>query len=148
METILFIIYFIFASFLAFYIPGRVVLGDQKNLSKIGFVAVSYILGIVLWAWQGYLFGFLQLRGLSSLYLLIFLGLFILKKYYSFKLPKASFKKFDWLTISIAVVGIFGQAVIHIRHGVMTLFGMSITDNNSIDHVWHATLVQEMVKRF
>src|ERR1035437_678929 len=112
METILFIIYFIFATFLAFYIPGRVVLGEQKNLSKIGFFAVSYILGIALWAWQGYLFGFLHLRSLSYLYLFVFLGLFIFKRYYSFKLPKINLKKFDWLTIGIAVVGIFGQAII------------------------------------
>src|ERR1035437_9481012 len=120
METILFIIYFIFASFLAFYIPGRIILGEQKNLSKIGFAAVSYILGIVLWAWQGYLFGFLQLRNLSYLYLLIFLGLFIFKKYYSFKIPKINLRKFDWLTIGIAIVGIFGQAIIHWRSGQVT----------------------------
>src|ERR1035437_2472928 len=120
METILFIIYFIFASFLAFYIPGRVVLGDQKNLSKIGFFAVSYILGIALWAWQGYLFGFLQLRNLSYLYLLIFLGLFIFKKYYFFKIPKINLRKFDWLTIVMATVGIFGQAIIHLRSGQVT----------------------------
>lgn len=148
METVLFVIYFIFATFLAFYIPGRVVLGDQKNLSKIGFFAVSYILGIALWAWQGYLFGFLHLRSLSYLYLFVFLGLFIFKRYYSFKLLKINLKKFDWLTIGIAAVGIFGQAVIHLRNGAETSLGMFITNNNNMDQTWHASLVEELVRRF
>src|ERR1035437_5909160 len=126
METILFIIYFIFASFLAFYIPGRVILGDQKNLSKIGLFAVSYILGIVLWGWQGYLFGFLQLRNLSYLYLLIFLGLFLFKKYYSSKIPKVELKKLDFITGIMMVVGIIAQVIPYVRTGQQLSSGIFI----------------------
>src|ERR1035437_3735148 len=148
MEIILFLIYFIFASFLAFYIPGRVILGEQKNLSALGIFAVSYVIGIVFWGWQGYLFGFLQLRNLSYLYLLVFLGLFIFRKYYSFKIPKANSKKFDWLTILMAVVGITAQIIPFMRNGQILNQGLFVSNNNAVDHVWHVTLVGELVRRF
>jgi hypothetical protein len=148
METILFIIYFIFASFLAFYVPGRVLLGEQKKLSKLGSFATAIILGIVLWGWQGYVFGFLQLRNLSYLYLLVFLGIFIFKKYYAFKIPEINLRKFDWVTISIVVVGILGQIMAYIRNGQMTSSGLFVSYFNNIDHIWHVSLVDEFVKNF
>ena len=137
MEIILFIPFFIVASFLAFYIPGRVVIGQQKNLSRIGIFATSFILGIVLWGWQGYLFGFLQLRWLSYLYLLIFLVIFFKKKYYSFQIPEIKVRKWDFLTIFIAAVGIVAQVIPHFRSGEITPLGLFISDNNSLDHIWH-----------
>jgi hypothetical protein len=139
---------FITAVFLAFYIPGRVVLGEQKSLSKIGIFSVSFILGIVLWGWQAYLFGFLQLRWLSYIYLLIFLVIFVRKKYFSFKLPKIQFKKPDWITGLIVLIGIIGQAMPFVKNGLMSSSGIFISSYNSTDHIWHATLVEELVRRF
>jgi hypothetical protein len=148
MEIIFFIPLFIVAAFLAFYIPGRVILGTQKNLSNIGIFALSFILGIVLWAWQGYVFGFLQLRWLSYVYLLVFLGVFIKKSYYLLQTPQIKVRKLDWLTIFIAAVGIIAQIIPHFRNGETTSLGVFITNNNSPDQVWHAALVEELLKRF
>lgn len=148
MEIIFFIPAFILAAFLAFYIPGRVVLGDQKNLSKLGLFAVSIILGIVLWGWQGYFLGFLQLRFLSYLYLLFFLGLFIKRKYFIFKIPSIQFRSFDWFTILMAVVGIIAQIIPFIRNGQVLQQGLFVSNNNTVDHVWRVTLVGELVRRF
>ena len=148
LSLFLFIPLFIVASFLAFYVPGRVVLGKQDKLSKTGNFAVSYILGIALWGWQAYIFGFLHLRNLSLVYLLLFFLYFIKNKYYVFKLPKIEFKKLDPLIIIIAVVGIFGQTVQFIRNGQMTSAGLFITNNNNMDQVWHVSLTQEFVRHF
>jgi hypothetical protein len=148
MELILFYIYFIFASLLAFYIPGKVVLGTPKNLSKIGDFAVSYILGIVLWGWQGYVFGFLHLRNLSYLYLLVFLLLFLRKKYFFVKIPKINFKKIDLISLLIILVGIFSQTFQFIKIGQVKPQGIFMIANNSVDAVWHASLVTELVKHF
>lgn len=148
MSLLLFIWFFIAAVFLAFYIPGRVLLGEQKNLSKIGLFAVSVILGIVLWGWQGYVFGFLNLRWLSYVYLLTFLVIFLKRKYLSFEIPKIKFKNLDLLTILMVLVGIIGQTFQFIRNGQMTWAGLFISNNNSVDQIWHVTLIEELVKRF
>lgn len=147
MEIIL--IPFIFAAiFVAFYIPGRVVLGEQKNLSTLGIFSVSIILGIVLWGWQGYIFGFLQNRWLSYFYLLIFIIIFIKKKLYPVNLKFVNLKKSDRLDIFIIVVGVFGQCIQYIRNGQLTPSGLYFTEKNLIDHTWHSALISELVSRF
>jgi hypothetical protein len=148
MNIFLFLPLFILAAFLAFYIPGRVILGRQKNLSKVGILAVSFILGIVLWGWQGYIFGFLHVYILSYAYLLVFLLIFLKKKYYSFSFPSVKLNKIDWLTILMAGVGIFGQVIPNVRTGQITSLGLFISPLNNPDHVWHVSLVEEFLKRF
>ena len=148
MSLLLFFPLFIISIFLAFYIPGRVFLGEQKNLSKPGLFAVSFILGIVLWGWQGYVLGFLQLRWLSYVYLLIFLTIFIKKKYLSFKLPKFEFKKIDFVTASIILIGILGQIMPFLKTGLVSANGLFINSYNYCDHIWHAGLAQELANKF
>jgi len=148
MSLLLFFPLFIISIFLAFYIPGRVFLGEQKNLSKLGLFATSFILGIVLWGWQGYIFGYLQLRWLSYLYLLIFLALFIKKKYFKFKLPKIEFKKIDFILTLIILIGIFGQVMPFIKTGLISTNGLFISSYNYCDHIWHAGLAQELSQNF
>ena len=148
MQLILFLPIFIVVAFLAFYIPGRVILGKQEKLSRLGIFASSIILGMVLWGWQAYLFGFLNLRFLSYLYLLLFLAIFVKKKYFFFKFPKTQFKKLDWVVVLIAAVGIFGQVMPFIKTGLVTANGLFISSYNYCDHVWHAALAQELAKRF
>lgn len=147
MEIIL--IPFIFAAiFVAFYIPGRVVLGEQKDLSRLGIFSVSIILGIILWGWQGYIFGFLQNRWLSYIYLLIFIIFFIKKKLYPVNLKFVNLKKNDRLDIFIIIVGVFGQCIQYIRNGQITTAGLYFTEKNLIDHTWHSALISELVLRF
>jgi hypothetical protein len=148
MNILLFLPLFILVSLLAFYVPGRVILGGQKNISKLGLFAVSYILGIVLWGWQAYIFGYLQLRWLSYLYLLVFLLIFIRKKYLYFKFPKIALKKLDIIIILIVAIGIFGQVMPFIKTGLVSLNGLFISTYNSCDHIWHAALAQELATRF
>jgi len=148
MNLFLFIPLFIVSIFLAFYIPGRVVLGEKKNLSKLGAFAVSFILGFVLWGWQAYIFGFLQLRFLSYLYLLIFLFIYLKKKYFLFKFPKIESKKTDWIIVLIAVIGIFGQTMAFIKTGLISPKGLFISSYNICDHIWHAGLAQELAMKF
>jgi hypothetical protein len=148
MNVLLFLPLFLAAAFLAFYVPGRVVLGEQGKLSRVGSFAVSIILGLVLWGWQGYLFGFLNLRWLSYPYLALFLWLFIKQKYLSFYIPKVKFSNIDWITILMSIVGITGQAFQFVRNGQILPQGLFISYNNAVDHIWHATVTEELVRRF
>ena len=148
MNPILFLPLFIATVFLAFYIPGRVLLGRQENLSKLGIFAVSIILGAVLWGWQGYVFGFLQLRFLSYLYLLVFLGVFIKKNYFRIEIPKFQLKVVDFVVGLIVLVGIFGQVMPFAKTGLISQNGLFISTYNSCDHIWHSALAEEFAKGF
>src|SRR5258708_13289096 len=61
---------FIIAIFVAFYIPGRLALSKQ-DLTPFQSIVLSITLGIVLWGWQGFIFGFLGIRWITYLYLFV-----------------------------------------------------------------------------
>lgn len=144
--NILGIIGFIFAIFFAFFIPGKVLLG-KVNFPILIDWAVSVIIGLVLWALQGIVLGFLQIRWASYLYLLIFLGLFIWKRRQL--LPnKFSIWKWDIPSIVIVGIGIIGQILPYVQTGWQTSQGILFTAHNPEDHIWHASLVKELVQRF
>src|SRR5579862_9354964 len=63
-------IYFILAAFLAFYIPGNLILKKLK-LTSFQEAILSVLVGVNFWAWQGFIFGYLQQRWLSYIYLLV-----------------------------------------------------------------------------
>jgi len=58
--TIIFLLapLFILAVFIALYIPGHLALHKIK-LTLFQNIVISTILGMVLWGWQGFIFGFL-----------------------------------------------------------------------------------------
>ncbi|HUD43918.1 MAG TPA: hypothetical protein VMR41_00035 [Patescibacteria group bacterium] len=154
MNILLFLILFIVSVFLAFYVPGRVLLGKQDSLSRLGIFVTAIILGIVMWGWQGFIFGFLQLRWLSYLYLLIFLFIFIKNGYLKFEFntlkdkPHVLLNKIDWVTGGIIILGVIGQIIPFIRSGEMSPSGLFFSSYNTPDHIWHVTLVNELVRRF
>lgn len=61
---------FIIAIILAFFIPGDL-FTRQFKLTLFQRIVLAMGLGIVLWALQGFIFGFLALRNLSYVYLAI-----------------------------------------------------------------------------
>lgn len=69
--TIFFSLFFIFVSWISFFLPGRLLL--QSSLQKFPTTlrwAVYLLTGVALWGWQGYIFGWLHLRFLTIFYLL------------------------------------------------------------------------------
>ncbi len=147
-EFILDLLLFIIACFLAFYIPGKIIV--KKISSNILLDStISIVVGMVLWVIQGTVFGYLNLRNLAYLYLLIFLILYIkidLKKlYFKFNLKKI---KEVWLEMIIILTGTIAQNLTYFRMGWKTLNGVIITSYNPPDHVWHAALVKELINKF
>jgi len=75
---ICFFLYFLFVIFLAFYIPGFIFV---KKLPVANFekTVIAIITGMVLWGWQGMIFGYLHVRWMSYLYItvLFFLWLYL-----------------------------------------------------------------------
>lgn len=62
--------YFILATFLAFFIPGHLLVIKLK-LNLYQETVLSFVVGYVLWSLQGFVFGYFSLRGLTYLYLFI-----------------------------------------------------------------------------
>lgn len=134
---------------IAFYVPGRVVLGKIKFLPGASVHIVAVVVGVVLWTWQGYVFGTLHIRWVSYLYLLIFIGLFIKGRYISFRnIRIPSFRGLDPLLVALGTFGIFAQVFQYYDFGLKTPRGMVITAYNSSDHIWHASLIRELVNKF
>src|SRR5688572_6828343 len=100
-------LYFFVAVFFAFYIPGDIIL-RRFSLSNFHRFALGIILGMALWGWQGFIFGHLDLRWLTYIYLLI--TFIIWAKYYIKKgkhNPLRYLKRvsFDWLLITLIAFG-------------------------------------------
>src|SRR5688500_15587336 len=140
----------ILISFLvAFYIPGRVILGEKAIKQEGALHVFSIVVGIAMFAWQGYLFGILQLRWLTYLYIAVFVGLYIYKRYYSnIKISLSSFRKIDPLILVIGFFGIGAQILPYLQMGLKTQQGITLINNNLGDHIWHGGLIAELVDHF
>lgn len=69
-QFFLYIPIYIIAILLSFFIPGDLFI-KKLNLKKFERVTLAFCVGICMWALQGLIFGYLQLRNLSYAYILI-----------------------------------------------------------------------------
>lgn len=129
---------FLAAVFFAFYIPGSLLLPSP---------VLATIVGLVLWGWQEFIFGYLKLRGFGYFYLLL-AGFLWLKRRKESSL-KVGFKKIDlWLALMM-IGGVFIQTLPLWLNGVdWQEKGLLFTGGNTEDNLWHAALTFEMTKRF
>lgn len=67
---------FALAAFLAFYIPGDVFV-RRLRLSLLPRIVLALGFGLALWAFQGFVFGFLGWRFLTYVYLVVFAFLWL-----------------------------------------------------------------------
>ena len=67
LHSLFYTLAFILSIFLAFYIPGRVILGKISKNTAWNFekLIISLVVGMVLWAYQAIIFGYLGIRWLS-----------------------------------------------------------------------------------
>lgn len=140
----------IFITFIpAFYIPGRCLLGSKIELKEFSLHVISVIVGICIWAWQGYVFGILNVRWLSYLYIIFFIFIFFKNKYlkdigrFNFKLNITNL-----VILVIVMSGVFAQTSPYFNMGISTTEGLRFNRLNNEDHIWHASLVRELVNRF
>lgn len=146
----LYIPYFIFAAFFSFYLPGIVLL-RKISLTSLQKFVLSIGIGIVLWGWQGFVFGYLHMRGLSYLYLVAFF-LVWLKVYFRkkilFALPKFSFKNNDPVSSLILLLGVLIQTSILWLMGITTTKGLYFCCGAIGDFIYHLGLTNQIIARF
>lgn len=144
---------FILAVFWAFFIPGHLFLFSKNICSPLVCFTLSVLIGLVLWGWQEYLFGWLSLRWLSYLYLLIFLFIWILRFkdriFPFFRSFKTKRLKIDWLVWLMIFLGVASQVFPLWQNGIFFQDkGLLFQGGNPEDNLWHASLTNQMVKNF
>lgn len=138
-------VYAFVAFIVALYIPGSVALGKRSG------VVLSISVGLILWAWQGVIFGYLGLRMLTYVYLGMCLFLWIRKswpKRTEFFPIRFTFTKYHWIVAVIFAVGIFGQTNRFIPTGFIPPQGVYVFTPASDDAFWHGALTNQLVKAF
>jgi hypothetical protein len=151
-QIILQFIIFVFASFVSFFLPGWLVISAFKLKSRAVNLTLSYVFGIVMWALQGYIFGYLNVRWFTYIYL-SFVFLFQLFRYKHIALNmlrNISFKVISGnkITLFLISVGIIIQLVPVVGSGLNIGSGIIFFGNNAYDGLTHLGFVQSLIDHF
>ncbi len=141
-------VWFLCAVIIACYIPASVIL--KRFFSQHTFFEKFIIyttLGLIFWAYQGMIFGYLGMRWLSYIYLLVFFIAWRPRQLLSFRRPFIHVR-LDIILFLIFVFGIFGQVNRFIPTGFIFPKGIHIFTAASDDAFWHAALTNQLVRRF
>ena len=144
-------LYFILAAFVAFFIPGDVFL-QKLELTGLKRIVLASVLGLVLWAWQGMIFGYLGLRELSYIYLLIFIFVWIkifLRSKFDLKFFKnLKIDRSNWIIALLIVTGTVIQLNIVWYTGILFPDGFIFCCANESDLLFHASLTNQIINHF
>src|SRR3989337_2183414 len=128
--------YFIFAIFIAFFIPGDVFL-SKLSLPKYHRVVLGIVVGMVFWSLQGFIFGYLGNRSLTYFYLLTTLATWIfINREKIGELKAISFSKsfkFDIFVAIIIALGMFVQLSPVVGFGLQYANGVYLCCGNRED---------------
>ena len=145
----LYFLLFFIATFIAFFIPGDLALRKLK-LPAFQRLVLGTVIGMVIWGLQGVLFGYLGLRWLTYVYLLIafvfWANLFLRHKPSIFKEIRS--KKPDMLLLVLIVVGSLIQLTIVWFNGVLYSNELYFCCGNTSDNLFHIALTNQIVKHF
>jgi hypothetical protein len=141
-------LYFWIAVFFSIYIPGSLVL---KRLRLNGFEnhTLSLVIGIVLLSWQGMIFGYLQVRWLTYVYLTltsIVWFWFFIKEKHIFNFPKI--QRSTVLLIFLLSLGVLAQLTITWFAGIQFKDGVYYCCGDTRDNILHIAYVNQIVHNF
>jgi hypothetical protein len=144
-----FFVFFI-AVFVAFFIPGDFLI-KRYNLSVLQRLILGTGIGMVLWGWQGFIFGYLGLRFLSYFYIIIFFLLWIRiqsRKFIKTITGKTFFNNVDWIVVVLIILGVGVQLSSVWFNGVYVKEGLFFCCSNLFDSILHIALTGQIVKNF
>lgn len=140
-------VYFLICIFLAFYIPGNVLLKKQK-IHGLTNTVLSFGIGMILWGFQGLIFGYLHIRWISYIYLGIFLVLWF-KKSYPVRIVNP-LKNFAWkeklLPIFLILLGSFIQLSAVWFNGIPTNRGDYYCCGDARDNILHIAIAKSFIQ--
>ena len=147
-SLLLYSILYVISVVLVFYIPGSVMLRSTRLRASLQ-LPLSITIGIGLWALQGFVFGFLQLRWLTYAYLLIFVYVwirnislrYIFSTVNSIKHSVAVNKRL----LLIIVIGVFVQLSAMWFTMIPTQKGLFYCCGDPNDNTWFAAVTNELI---
>lgn len=146
----LYFILFFVAIFIAFFIPGDLLI-RKYNLSIFQRFILGIGIGMVLWGWQGFIFGYLGLRNLSYFYIGILFLLWINiqgREFIRVVINRAFISGIDWITVFLIVLGVGIQLSSVWFNGVYLKEGLFFCCSNLFDSILHTALTNQIVKDF
>lgn len=138
---------FLAAIFVAFYLPASVLLRDKISFpNAFAKLTIYLIVGMVLWAYQGMVFGYIHMRFLAYVYLILFFFLWI-RRQKTLSFPTIKIEKISLLLLPIFVIGIFGQTQQFLITGFQFTDGIHIFTAATDDLFYHSSLIAQVVRR-
>jgi hypothetical protein len=139
------------STILAIYAPGSFFISRLKIKSSILQILLAHVLGITLWAAQGVLLGYLQIRWATYIYLAFFIGAFLLRFKTEIQTHLRAWSELQTsnsLTRFLAGLGISTQMLSIFGSGLRFSDGIGLFGANALDGVMHLGFIQEMTQRF
>lgn len=137
--------------FVSIYIPGLFVVNKLKAKNNLLTFVLSISVGIALWGLQGYIFGYLQMRLLTYVYILTSL-IYI---FYNFRFVKNHIlclrklvNKKNLGVILLILIGSISQTLTVFFSGFKYFEGVKLFGNSSVDGVMHLAYIQSIVNDF
>lgn len=140
-------LYFLTATFLAFYIPGNLIF-KRFNLPRLSEITLSFGFGMILWAFQGSIFGYLELRWLTYIYLIICLLLYIKTNYKYINFKKLKLPKINLLLLFLILSGALLQIISVLFLSTKFENGIYVCCVNAWDSFLHVGYVMEIAQKF
>ncbi len=143
----LYAFYFIIIIFVSFSIPGLVLLG-RLRLGKFQTFVLGTMLGLALWIWQGFIFGYLGLRFMTYVYVFLFVLIWIYKITKKRKIKKINLRGivFDKWILVILLLGICVQVSAVWFTGILISGDAYFCCGNISDSLYHIALTNEIIK--
>ncbi len=146
----IFFLVFIISAYLTFYLPGSIVLSFLKFNSLGMKILLPTILGMVLWGMQGYFLGYLQLRFLTYIYLLLMI-FFAYKR--NLLLPFYFVEGLLWIRRNVFLaflvfLGIIVQIIPVVASGTRYSEGVRFFGVNGVDGIMHLAFIRGIIHRF
>lgn len=141
---------FLIAIFSSFYLPGFHVMKLIDKKPSVRNIVLSYCVGFVLWTMQGYIFGYLNIRFATYLYVLVILifsckDISLIKKTHSYLYQKVKNNK---LATFVIVIGMILQSLLMFGSGFLTADGIRFLGSNNVDGIMHLSYIQSMITEF
>lgn len=144
-----YLLLFLLSSYFSFYLPGALVI--QKKKLGLGLqIILSFCIGIALWGFQGYLLGFLHLRFLTYLYVVLIAILAYKKGLFSLT-PFKEFLRFigrNPLVVLLVLIGVLVQLSAVVGSGIMYMDGVRFFGVNRADGIMHVAFIQSIIHYF
>ncbi len=137
-------IYYFAAVCIAYYIPGSLFL-RKVTIPGIFKISLSVTLGIVLFAYQGYLFGILHVRYVTYIYLIVCFVMWLIGQRKKRKLEKIEQFQMNWKMWALIIVGSLMQLTTIWFTGVIFKGTAYYCCGNANDNFFYGALTQEII---